>query len=810
MTQESMLNDRKVVLNEQLFALEARMLEDPDATRPQLLHLLAQAQDSRDSYAEAYALCLLGGCAFFQGNYPDTTLYAKFALNVSDRFDHLSLKARALNALGLALTRTGQYDEGMQYFLDSLTLADSLNDDASKARAITNLAGAHLDLGDFDRAMELAAEGAEVARRAGIMPPWAVAEGVSISALWHAGRLGEARERIPALLRVAGEHGLTRVQCDGLLYQALLHVQDLEYLRAIAVAEDMVRVAEGAQDEETLGSALWLLGDCYLTVGRHDDALRALTRSAAINDVRGHAMTTSRLARSFATLYEQTGQTALALKALKDHMHSEHRLHDGAMLRRSQLIDMKVKLELARQRVALSSPGAPVTAAHSLQELTYRSTHDALSHALNRSAFWQQAGQVLENLPLRQSAGVLLLDLCGLAEVNVTHGYAAGDLLITETVRRIKRVVGRDDLVGRTDGDEFIVLLRDLSSAEELKDVTEELHAVLSRPVTYEDWTLSPRVSMGAAIAPLDGRDLTTIHRNVELALQECKARGAAAPYLYHPTMNIREKARRTIKHDLPGALRTGQLNLAYQAQYRLPGRTLTGFEALLRWTHPTDGKISPAEFIPLAEESGIIIDIGRWAMRLACQQAKAWAFDTHGLRMAVNVSPLQFMQSDFVSEVREILEETGLPGCCLTLELTEGVFHSDVTRAVMNIRRLMELGVQVAMDDFGTGYSSLSLLKTLPIEQLKIDRAFLADLTREHPNFAVSRQFMQVMVQFAQTLGLTVVAEGVETLEHLEILNELGCHEAQGYLLSEPVAVELASVILWEAITPPAPSRAS
>lgn len=251
------------------------------------------------------------------------------------------------------------------------------------------------------------------------------------------------------------------------------------------------------------------------------------------------------------------------------------------------------------------------------------------------------------------------------------------------------------------------------------------------------------------------------------------------------------------LSQDLRHAVRHGQLQLHYQGIFLLPGQRLSGFEALVRWPHPKRGMIPPDRFIALAEESRLILELGRWVLDEACRQARAWQLPERGLTMAVNVSALQFEQSDFVAGVRACLEQHGLPGHSLVLELTESMVHRDPRLAKQTLRELQALGVKVAMDDFGTGYSSLSMLKSLPFGLLKIDREFLQDLSAASEQFAASQQFIEVMVRLAHNLQMRVVAEGVETAEQYDLLCGMGCDEAQGYWLARPLPPAEAAALL-------------
>jgi diguanylate cyclase (GGDEF)-like protein/PAS domain S-box-containing protein len=377
---------------------------------------------------------------------------------------------------------------------------------------------------------------------------------------------------------------------------------------------------------------------------------------------------------------------------------------------------------------------------------------------------------------------VMSLDLDGFKDVNDTYGHGVGDALLREAARRLQEAADAA-FVARLGGDEFALIVSGAALPDAADAVGKRVLKALSADFVFEDRKIAIGASIGAALYPDDGADSTTLMLNADLALYCAKAEFRGALLLFDGEMGERMRDRRVLQQELSGAIEANELALHYQPQQTMAGETV-GFEVLLRWCSPKRGMVPPSTFIPIAEESGLIAQLGEWVLRAACREAAAWPGK---LTLAVNISPIQFRDRDLAATVHSILLETGLPPERLELEITEGVLIDDFSRALAMLRRLKTLGVKIALDDFGTGYSSLSYLHAFPFDKIKIDRTFVGDLeTNQH-----SRAVVRAVIDLGQSLDVPVLAEGVETAAQHLILLRNGCDEVQGYLTGRPLPIE-------------------
>ena len=383
-------------------------------------------------------------------------------------------------------------------------------------------------------------------------------------------------------------------------------------------------------------------------------------------------------------------------------------------------------------------------------------------------------------LQANKTFAVLSIDLDRFKEVNDVFGHATGDTLLCEAGRRLREAAG-GAFLARFGGDEFALIVAD--GAQPSEAVAERLLQAMSTDIAAGDQSVHVGLSIGVAVYPSDGADATALMANADAALYRAKAAGRGTIRFFEAHMDERLRERRALQHELHAAIDNEELTLYYQPQARIGGETI-GFEALVRWNHPVRGVVPPGTFIPLAEESNLIDDMGVWILREACREAASWPTP---LTVAVNLSPIQFRHGDLPSLVHAILLETGLAPQRLELEITEGVLINDFTRAVSILRRLKALGVSIAMDDFGTGYSSLSYLQSFPFDKIKIDRTFISNLTENH----YSATIVRAVIGLGRGLHLPVLAEGVETAAQLEFLARESCDEVQGYHIGRPAPIE-------------------
>jgi|SRR5579883_1356067 len=413
--------------------------------------------------------------------------------------------------------------------------------------------------------------------------------------------------------------------------------------------------------------------------------------------------------------------------------------------------------------------------------IAHGATHDPLTDLPNRAALDRHFRELLGDPQRRDGIfAVLCIDLDRFKEINDLHGHSVGDAVLCEVSRRL-RAACEGVFLARIGGDEFIAVAA-LDPAR-LTDLIERLEHVLDEDLAIDDHVFPIGLSIGISMHPRDGHDATTLIANADAALYRAKHEGRGTTRVFTSDMDQQLRERRALERDLRGAIENNELRLEYQPQSR-PDGEITGFEALLRWHHPVHGIVSPGDFIPIAEESGLIIELGEWVLRQACTEAAAWP---RPLRVSVNVSAVQFRRGDLQGLVHAVLLETGLAPERLELEITEGVLIENLSRAAAVLRNLKALGIRIALDDFGTGYSSLSYLQSFPLDLIKIDRRFISSLEERNDSIAIVR----AVIGLAHGLRLPVVAEGVETAEQRDMLIREGCDELQGFFIGRPLPIE-------------------
>ncbi|WNO54325.1 EAL domain-containing protein [Stakelama saccharophila] len=415
-------------------------------------------------------------------------------------------------------------------------------------------------------------------------------------------------------------------------------------------------------------------------------------------------------------------------------------------------------------------------------EINRLALFDSLTDLANRQRMRISLDQTLAETSGYRATALMLLDLDRFKAVNDTLGHQTGDALLKQVGQRLSRAVGGAGLVGRMGGDEFQVILPNEGGRDRLSELAERIIAALSQPYFLNGSSISIGCSIGIAIAPGDGEDSETLVRNGDLALYAAKADGRGLHRFYHQDMLIGAQSRKQLEDDLRTALAQNQLHVAYQPVVSTKTTRIVGFEALVRWTHPERGAISPAEFIPIAEDCGLIESIGEWVLRTACHDVAHWPGD---VRVAVNVSPIQFANPALPTIVTSALAGAGIAAGRLELEITEGVFLNESSSSEQMFRKLKAIGVRLALDDFGTGYSSLGYLKNAPFDKIKIDQSFVRGAAVPgNRNAAI----IKAIVMLAETLGMETTAEGLEVQDEIELIRELGCSHVQGYVYGKPM----------------------
>lgn len=423
------------------------------------------------------------------------------------------------------------------------------------------------------------------------------------------------------------------------------------------------------------------------------------------------------------------------------------------------------------------------------RRIAHLARHDPLTDLPNRTAFNARLADAIEEAKAkRQKFGLLFLDIDHFKDVNDIFGHKAGDILLQEMARRF-RLCANGGFLARLGGDEFTFVVDDGCQPDSAGALGNRLVESATGNFLFEGNTITIGLSIGIAIYPDDGEDAKALMSSADAALYRAKQDGRGVVRLFEREMDKRIHEQRHLKQDIREALERKEFSASYQPQATVDGE-IYGFEVLLRWDHPKRGLLMPNDFIPVAEESGLILELGEWVLREACREAASWE---NPLRISVNLSPVQFRNGDLAKLVHEILLETGLSPKRLELEITEGVLFHDFSRAISQLRRIKALGVRIAMDDFGTGYSSLSYLQSFPFDALKIDKSFVAGLQDN----GRAAEIIRAMIGLGHGLNLPIVAEGVETAEQLRFLSQENCESVQGFLIGSPEPIAAYEEVL-------------
>jgi diguanylate cyclase (GGDEF)-like protein len=422
--------------------------------------------------------------------------------------------------------------------------------------------------------------------------------------------------------------------------------------------------------------------------------------------------------------------------------------------------------------------------------IRHMARHDALTDLPNRVLFKERIEEVLRHVPRGETAAVLCLDLDRFKSVNDTLGHPVGDALLKSVADRLRESVREADSVARFGGDEFAIIQLGGPQPQAATALSQRIIEKLSAPYSIDGHQIVIGTSIGVALVPDDGCDADTLLKNADMALYRAKNDGRGIYRFFESEMDARMQARRTLELDLRRALIEGEFELFYQPVVNVKSRTVTSFEALVRWQHPQRGLVSPADFIPLAEEIGLIVPLGEWILRRACCDAASWP---DGIAVAVNLSPVQFKTNKLLEAVMTALAVSKLPAHRLELEITEGVLLVETDSTLSLLHQLRALGVRIAMDDFGTGYSSLSYLRSFPFDKIKIDRSFIRSMSEQDSSIAIIR----AVTGLSASLGMATTAEGVETREQLDRVVSEGCTEVQGFLFSAARPVSEVDAVL-------------
>jgi diguanylate cyclase (GGDEF)-like protein/PAS domain S-box-containing protein len=511
---------------------------------------------------------------------------------------------------------------------------------------------------------------------------------------------------------------------------------------------------------------------CYVLINRTAEAIFGIARGDLIgrnaHEDKATAETLFPLADE--ALHTQTLQTIAE--------QTVHTPHNGTRILTTR--NLSIPDETGEQRYLLSLAEDITERKEAQARIEHMAHHDALTNLPNRAAFAEHLARAVDAATADKEAfAVLSIDLDRFKEINDTFGHAVGDDLLRELAEQLSALAGEASCLARLGGDEFCIITPSGEQPALAENLSERIHAAVAIDRELNGQHLRVGTSIGIAIFPADGTDATMLLNNADAALYRAKSAGRGKTRFFEIEMDNKIRERRAIQHELASAIEQNHLRLHYQPLAKIDGKVV-GFEALLRWHHPARGMVSPGTFIPVAEESGLIMRIGEWVLREACREAAGWSRPLH---IAVNLSPIQFRHGDLPGLVHTVLLETGLAPNRLELEITEGVMMEDFGRSLSILRRLKSLGVRIAMDDFGTGYSSLSYLQAFPFDKIKIDQSFISKVKSNPQSAAIVR----AVIGLAHGLNLPVLAEGVETRDQLEFLAAESCNEVQGYLLGRP-----------------------
>lgn len=419
---------------------------------------------------------------------------------------------------------------------------------------------------------------------------------------------------------------------------------------------------------------------------------------------------------------------------------------------------------------------------------------DNLTELPNRLSFTEMLDSVMLTIRNEEIIAVMDIDLDNFKHINDTLGHSYGDELLIDVTHRLKQAMDENDFLARIGDDEFMILTQNINDLGEYESKIKKLQRIFSYPFVLAMKEYFITISIGIAFAPKDGKTTQVLIKNVDAAMYAAKDNGRNTYFYFNETINERLMGKIQTQSELRRAIENKEFVIYYQPQVDLLANKVTGFEALVRWNHPSKGMLLPKDFIGVSEETGLIVPIGRWVLSEACKQLKEWEEAGHkGLVMAVNISSRQFKDQEFITMVQEVLEENGTNPNQIELEITENIALNDLKYSIATIEKLKETGVLFSLDDFGTGYTSISYLKHLPVDNIKIDKSFLDTMLDN----AYEQKIVQSIISLAHTLKLDVIAEGVEINDQEQFLKNSACNKAQGYLYSEPVSKEVAGLIL-------------
>lgn len=754
------------------------------------LHLLLAHQHTHDAHGlgPGHALHLL-----------------EFALVQTRQLEDAALTVRVLSSLGSALHQQGRYAEALVAFTECVQLASGLEDPYVRFLVLNNTATFHLANGSYLEGLELLEQARQAANASGNTL------GAHLCLLSQVGahnRLGHHQQALDLAGDLQDPQALPPQFRLLLLNHVITALNGLaREPEALARAQAALALAGQIGNSRWRGDVLAGMAQTLLQLGRLHEAVQCARTADELMSAEQNPEAVLDNQRRLFTLYEALGDPVQALHWLKRYQQGEAASLNRLLEARSTAFAVHARVnaleaQAATERRKNAELSEVIAELHRTEDaLKYQSTHDPLTGLHNRVSFQQRAQVLLNTLAPLQQAALFFIDLDHFKDVNDLYGHAAGDDLLRQVAQRLQGVRAQV-LAGRIGGDEFVLLVQ-VTDAGEAAHLAGELLRLLTEPFHLRTGDrVETSGSVGVALAPQDGQQADVLQHRADQAMYASKHRARREIAFYSTQLGEAREARLRLENDLRQAVPAGELRLHYQARYQAATQALQGFEALVRWERPGQGLLGPQLFIPVAEQSQLMLTVGSWVLQEACRQAVRWNLAARDLSVAVNVSVMQFQQPHFLAEVQEVLSRSGCPPRVLNIELTETVILKDLEQARVRIEALRELGVQVSMDDFGTGYSSLSVLRNLPLNFLKIDRSFMQGIRQAHPEGRKAEVMLATLVDLAHQFDMRVTAEGVETREQLAFLTSIGCDSVQGFLLGRPESVEHAARRL--SATPP------
>ena len=788
-------------------AAELALSSSIQCAMDQALQAVRQAHAAEYLPGVARGNMLLGYCHMLLGKYDQAITLLEESAAQALSLQLTPIRSRSLNGLAVTYARMGQYGQALERHFESLKLVQASQDEVGQARSLNNIGNLYMDLKEHVQALKYHLDALELAERAQVQT---LVSTVSLNAAIDYHDLGQYTQAL-----ALNEQTLARVRAEGFRHHECLLLANMAanllYLghldAAWSASEDSIRLSAELGEQENLCEALATRGRVLMRLGQLTAAEASLEQSLEIARTIKNKKRESEAHAALSEVFEAQGAFEPALQHARQHERIVGDLNADVLRHKTQLLSTQLQVERAEHRVVQeqlrNTQLAEANAAlHQVQErLAYQAQHDALTGLHNRAAF--EAALQLAVMDEQQSTmGVLFIDLDHFKQVNDTLGHSVGDALLMQVAQRLTGCVREGDLVARQGGDEFTVLLRRVGSHSEAETVAQRILDALSLPVHLADRQLVVTASIGLALFPHDGTDVTTLQKNADLAMYLAK-RERHSVQRFQPSLSDAAIDLWNLQQDLRGALQRDELRLHYQPIVTAQALMPVAVEALVRWQHPTLGLLPPARFVPLAEDSDLIVPLGAWVLQEACRQLQEWRQLQPELRVTVNVAPRQFTHPEFAAFIPRTLQKYMLPADALELEVTESAVLEP--QSMLPYEALLSAGLRLSIDDFGTGYSSIVRLFEVPAQVLKIDRSLIAKLVMRDASDRSTAPLVRALLTFARESGLQVVAEGVETSAQLDALQQLDCDLVQGYFVARPMPPdEMRAWLMERAATSP------